>query len=184
MLPWTSHQAAPYRSPMTSPAPIRIRAARGDDHAFLLGLLPRLAEFTLPSWRSEAEIIAGEERTLASALARLPPDAELLVAEGPAGARLGFVYVETETDYFRGEPYSHIGILAVDRSGEGTGVGRALIEAAEEHARRRGDPFITLNVFEGNGHARAVYERLGYVAEVIRYVKPIFSDPKSPPTNA
>jgi ribosomal protein S18 acetylase RimI-like enzyme len=177
MLPWTPHQAAPYRSAMTSHPPIRIRAARDDDRAFLLGLLPRLAEFTLPPWRTEAEIIAGEERTLASALTQLPADAELLVAEGPEGARLGFVYLETETDYFRDEPYTHIGILAVDRSGEGTGVGRALIDAAEEHARRRGDPFITLNVFDRNGHARAVYERLGYAPEVIRYVKPISGNP-------
>jgi GNAT superfamily N-acetyltransferase len=185
MLPWTSHGAASYRSPMTSPAPIRIRAARGDDRAFLLGLLPRLTEFTLPPWRTVSEIIAGEERSLSSALAQLPPDEELLVAEDPAGAPLGFVYIETETDYFRGKPYTHIGILAVDRSGEGTGVGRALIEAAEEHARRRGDPFITLNVFDGNGHARAVYERLGYVPEVVRYVKPISADAESPPdTNA
>lgn len=173
MLRWTSRSGAPYRSRMTSHEPIRIRAARADDRAFLLGLLPRLAEFTLPPWRTGAEIIAGEERTLASALAQLPPDAELLVAEGPEGARLGFVYIETETDYFRSKPYAHIGILAVDRSGEGAGVGRALIEAAEEHARKRGDPLITLNVFERNVHARAVYERLGYVPEVIRYVKPI-----------
>ncbi len=166
---------------MTTHAPIRIRAARGDDRAFLLGLLPRLAEFSLPPWRTGDEIIAGEERTLSSALAQLPPDAELLVAEGPEGARLGFMYLETGTDYFRGVPYTHIGILAVDRSGEGTGVGRALIQAAEEYARRRGDPFVTLNVFDRNAHARAVYERLGYAPEIVRYVKPLSSaDPKAP----
>jgi ribosomal protein S18 acetylase RimI-like enzyme len=110
----------------------------------------------------------------------LPADAALLVAEDLQGMRLGFVYVETENDYFRGEPYTHIGILAVDRSGEGTGVGRALIEAAEEHARLRGDPFITLNVFETNAHARAVYQRLGYQPEVVRYVKPISANSKEP----
>jgi GNAT superfamily N-acetyltransferase len=166
---------------MTTHAPILIRAARSDDRPFLLGLLPRLAEFNLPPWRTGAEIVAGEERTVSSALAQLPPDAELLVAEGPEGERLGFIYLETETDYFRGQAYTHIGILAVDRSGEGTGVGRALIEAAEERARKRGDPFVTLNVFERNAHARAVYERLGYAPEVVRYVKPLPSaDPKAP----
>jgi GNAT superfamily N-acetyltransferase len=166
---------------MTTHAPILIRAARGDDRSFLLGLLPRLAEFSLPPWRTGDEIIAGEARTVSSALVQLPPDAELLVAEGPEGERLGFMYLETETDYFRGQAYTHIGILAVERSGEGTGVGRALIEVAEERARRRGDPFVTLNVFDRNAHARAVYERLGYVPEVVRYVKPLSStDPKAP----
>jgi GNAT superfamily N-acetyltransferase len=160
---------------MTTHAPIRIRAARNDDRLFLLSLLPRLAEFSLPPWRTGDEIIAGEARTLSSALAQLSPDADLLVAVGPQEERLGFIYLETETDYFRGEPYTHIGILAVDRSGEGTGVGRALIEAAEERARRRGDLMVTLNVFDRNGHARAVYERLGYAPEIIRYVKPLSS---------
>jgi GNAT superfamily N-acetyltransferase len=168
---------------MTSHAAIQIRAAREDDRGFLLGLLPRLAEFPIPPWRTGAEIIAGEERTLSAALTQLPADADLLVAIDPEGTRLGFVYIETETDYFRGEPYTHIGILAVDRSGEGTGVGRALIEAAEEHARRRGDPLVTLNVFEANTHARAVYERLGYHPEVVRYVKTIAGTSKDPTLN-
>jgi ribosomal protein S18 acetylase RimI-like enzyme len=97
------------------------------------------------------------------------------MAESPEGERLGFIHLQTQTDYFRGQAYTHIAILAVDRSGEGTGVGRALIEAAEERARGRGDPFVTLNVFDRNAHARAVYERLGYAAEIVRYVKPLSS---------
>jgi ribosomal protein S18 acetylase RimI-like enzyme len=168
---------------MTSHAAVQIRAAREDDRAFLLGLLPRLAEFPVPPWRTAAEIIAGEERTLAAALTHPPADADVLVAIDPEGRRLGFVYIETEIDYFRGEPYTHIGILAVDRAGQGTGVGRALIEAAEEHARRRGDALVTLNVFEANTHARAVYERLGYRPEVVRYVKPVEGNAKNPAPN-
>jgi hypothetical protein len=30
-------------------------------------------------------------------------------------------------------------------------------------------------VFDRNAHARAVYERLGYAPEIIRYVKPLSS---------
>ena len=173
MLRWTPHGSVPYGYLMTRPASVVIRAARSEDRSFLLGLLPRLAEFSLPAWRKPQEIVAGETRTLSSALAQLPPDDELLVAESTAGERLGFIYLQHQTDYFRGAEYTHIGILAVDRAGEGTGVGRTLIEAAEAHARARGDPMITLNVFEGNAHARAVYERLGYAPEVVRYVKPL-----------
>ena len=45
------------------------------------------------------------------------------------------------------------------------------MRAGEEWARQRGYRKLTLNVFEGNRHARAVYEHLGYAAETLRYVK-------------
>jgi GNAT superfamily N-acetyltransferase len=52
-------------------------------------------------------------------------------------------------------------------------VGRVLLEAAEDWARERRLPWLTLNVFEGNERARKLYERLGYAAETLRYVKPL-----------
>ena len=54
---------------------------------------------------------------------------------------------------------------------QGAGVGRALMAAAEAWAAARGDTFITLNVFDANRRARAVYHRLGYVPETIHYRK-------------
>jgi GNAT superfamily N-acetyltransferase len=47
------------------------------------------------------------------------------------------------------------------------------MERAEEWARRRGLPFLTLNVFAANARARALYERAGFRPEVLRYAKPI-----------
>ncbi|MBA3497942.1 MAG: GNAT family N-acetyltransferase [Gemmatimonadales bacterium] len=55
--------------------------------------------------------------------------------------------------------------------GAGTASGRALLEAAEGWARSQGVEMITLNVFASNEHARAVFERQGYTAETLRYVK-------------
>ncbi len=152
---------------------LHVRPARDGDRPFILGLAPRLAEFALPPWRSAGEVAQGEARTLAAALSVLPADSELLVAESPDGERLGFVFLETDTDYFRGTPHAHVGILAVDRAAEGRGVAGALMHAAEEWARSRGYEMIALNVFEGNSRARAVYQRLGYLPETLRYVKPL-----------
>ena len=84
--------------------------------------------------------------------------------------------METQTDYFTGRPHAHVAVLAVADHAQGQGVGRALLDAAETWARRRGDSFITLNVFVQNERARAVYERLGYGPETLRYVKPLEQD--------
>jgi RimJ/RimL family protein N-acetyltransferase len=45
------------------------------------------------------------------------------------------------------------------------------LRAAEGWARAQGLELITLNVFAGNQRARAVYERIGYAPETLRYVK-------------
>jgi len=73
--------------------------------------------------------------------------------------------------YFTGERHGHVSIIAVSEAGEGKGVGSTLMRAAEEWARSSGCGRLTLNVFEANGRARAVYERLGYRVETLRYVK-------------
>jgi GNAT superfamily N-acetyltransferase len=98
------------------------------------------------------------------------PSRCLLVAESGA-APLGFIYLEVLRDYFVGEEHGHIGILAVTEQAEGQGAGGALIRAAEAWARERGYRRLTLNVFEGNTRARAVYDHLGYRPETVRYVK-------------
>ncbi len=56
---------------------------------------------------------------------------------------------------------------------EGQGVGRVLLEAAEDWAREQKLQMLSLNVFAGNARARHVYERLGYTPETLRYVKPL-----------
>jgi ribosomal protein S18 acetylase RimI-like enzyme len=53
--------------------------------------------------------------------------------------------------------------VAVDPSHRGTGVGRALLEHAEEEARRAGFDSIYLYTHERMTENLALYERLGYV---------------------
>jgi ribosomal protein S18 acetylase RimI-like enzyme len=52
--------------------------------------------------------------------------------------------------------------LYVDEHARGNGVGRALVEAAFEHARLRGSGRIELDVNQGNEPALALYESLGF----------------------
>jgi GNAT superfamily N-acetyltransferase len=64
-----------------------------------------------------------------------------------------------------------VSIIAVAAHAEGCGVAGALMRAAETWAREAGYGQLTLTVFEGNRHARAVYEQVGYRPETLRYVK-------------
>jgi ribosomal protein S18 acetylase RimI-like enzyme len=59
----------------------------------------------------------------------------------------------------------------VTKAGEGRGIGRALLDAADRWAEANGYPWLTLHVFEGNDRARRLYERHGYVAEWTRMFK-------------
>ena len=136
---------------------IAVREGTAADRDFVVDTARRFAAFGPPAWRSAAEIVAGERRTL-------------LVAELD-GRPAGFTFLEPAVDYFTGRADGHIGMVAVAETAEGKGVGAALMRAAEDWARRNGYPRLHLNVFAGNDRARRIYERTGYEIETIRYVK-------------
>jgi GNAT superfamily N-acetyltransferase len=147
-----------------------VRPARPEDRAFVLETVMRLGAFGPPPWRTCEEIGEADARVVRAFFEKPPEGAALLVAESE-GAALGFIYLEVLRDYFVGEAHGHVGILAVTEAAEGRGAGAALMRAAEGWARERGFRRLTLNVFDGNTRARAIYEHLGYRPETLRYVK-------------
>jgi GNAT superfamily N-acetyltransferase len=151
---------------------IRVRPARGADRSFVLQTAARLAAFGPPVWRTPEELVEGEARTLRDFFESPDDGTRVLIAES-GDSRLGFVLIEELRDYFTLERHGHVGILAVTEGAEGRGAGRALLRAAESWARDRGFQTLTLNVFSGNDHARAVYEHLGFQEETVKYVKRI-----------
>ena len=92
------------------------------------------------------------------ALAMRSPDAEVLVGHVDeavaATVMVGF-------DGHRGWVY----YLAVDPDARLGGVGRRMMEAAEEWLRDRGAPKLNLMVRQENAGVAAFYERLGYALE-------------------
>lgn len=152
--------------------PLTIRPARSDDEPFLTALLPRLADFPLPAWRTADEIARGDRRILLDALHGRTEHAAILVAEsGPGGERAGYVFATTKHDYFTRAAHAHVEVLAVAAAAEHRGVARALMEAIEQWAGGRGYRHVTLNVFDRNTRAKALYDRLGYEPETIQYRK-------------
>jgi GNAT superfamily N-acetyltransferase len=149
---------------------IIVRDGSAADRDFVIDTARRFAAFGPPPWRSPMEVIAGEVRCLDDFFDGGLVGPALLVAE-QSGEPIGFAFLEPALDYFSGETHGHVGMIAVTEAAEGRGAGAALMRAAEDWARSRGYPKLTLNVFEGNQRARQVYERFGYQVETLRYVK-------------
>ena len=152
---------------------IRVRPARQDDaedRAFLNAMAPRL-ETGMPPWIPSGRLAAAVERSVLGAFEAQRDGEIILVAEDAHGRRLGFVYAVSSRENLVAEPRCHISELAVAVDAEGRGVGRALLDAVEQWARAQGLGAISLEVFWGNTHARAVYEHLGYQPNVLHLRK-------------
>ena len=150
---------------------IKIRPASMGDQDFILSLIPRLVEFGPPAWRDVSQMISTDLQVLGDQLTNQPPDTAFFVAEDESGNPLGFIHLQTGTDYYIHDKHGHIANVIVAPEGEGRGLGRMLIEKGEEWARSQGYGWLTLSVFAQNTRAREVYERLGYGEDIMKYVK-------------
>lgn len=152
------------------PDRIKVREAAGRDREFILGLVPRLAEFEPLSLHEPETIISVVREMLAEALDSPREGSKLLVAE-KGGKPAGFMHLECRREELTREDYGYVAELAVSRGAEGSGAGRALLEAAESWARERGHRFLALHVFAVNSRAKGFYEHLGYFNDEIRMVR-------------
>ncbi|MEV6106648.1 GNAT family N-acetyltransferase [Streptomyces sp. NPDC051940] len=90
---------------------------------------------------------------------------DYLVAETDDGGVAGYIRVAPPTNLPSNAHVRQIQGLAVDEWARGEGMGRALLRAAAELARRQGAVRLTLRVLGHNAPARTLYESEGYVVE-------------------
>lgn len=152
---------------------IQIRTASLDDREFIISLLPRLAEFGPPPWRATSGMLDTDIRVLNQTLVNPSADTAFFIAADDQGGPLGFIHLEAGRDYYNHKAHGHIANLIVSPEAEGRGVGRLLLNKAEEWARAQGFRWLTLSVFEQNTRAREVYERFGFGPDIMKYVKEI-----------
>ena len=156
---------------------ISVRSFIPTDSDFILSLVSRFSEFELPEWRHTDEIDNTNRLALMKTIEQLEPESAILVAEDETAGPVGFIHLQTRIDYFSREKQGYIADIAVDRSFEGRGIGRMLLETAESWSHEQGYTLLTLFVFAGNIHAQQVYEKSGFARDIIRYAKVI--GPKS-----
>lgn len=155
-----------------SAQPLLIRLAEDDDD-FILALVPRFADFPLPTWRRRHECVEGIRDDLLRHMEEQPANSHLFVAEDAEGTRVGFIHLKRTADFFTGRSNCHISDLAVAPAHEGRGVGKALLAHAEQWARDHQCQLVTLAVLPGNERARRLYEAAGYGTDLLRLAKPV-----------
>lgn len=154
-----------------------IRKAEGKDRPALEVCFAELQSFerTIEPNRVEPERVCGPYIDL------LLDDCEkksgtFLVAES-AGRVVGFVCVLARVpadDILEVEPeYAYVTDLVVLQEFRGSGLGAALMQAAEEYARQCGATRIRLSVLAANAGAHRLYQSLGYRDSEIILEKPI-----------
>jgi len=82
------------------------------------------------------------------------------------GQAIGFVTIRlrqaSQEPFLVPEVRATVDSLGIQLAWRGHGIGRQLMEAAEQWARQRGARRLLLNVWEFNGGALGFYESLGY----------------------
>ena len=127
--------------------PIRIRIATAADTDAMIPVVN--AAFVVE------EFIEGT-RTDQDHMSEMMEKGEFLLAEDD-GRVVGCVHTEV-----RGER-GYLGMLAVDPPRQGTGLGRLMVEAAENHCRNLGCRWMDLRVLSPRQELLPFYEKLGYM---------------------
>ncbi|WP_282142585.1 GNAT family N-acetyltransferase [Cytobacillus oceanisediminis] len=152
---------------------MNIRPYKETDKDFLVSLSTRFAESNLMGWREPEKIEEAQLKIAKESLNDPSPGTEIFVAEEETGELLGFIEVKPHKDFLSGIEQGNIVAIAVLSKGEGKGVGKRLMEKAEEWAHQKGYHQIILNVFAKNDRAVNFYKHLNYETEVLKMVKEI-----------
>ena len=122
-----------------------------------------MAAFTISEtdWAHDAPRLAAIRRAVFIEEQGVPEELEWDALDAAAVHFLARAEDATPIGCARLLPDGHLGRMAVLRDWRGRGVGRALLAAALEVARRRGD---TLLMLSAQTHAAGFYERAGFVS--------------------
>ena len=142
---------------MTDPV---IRAAREEDAPAIAALLGELG------YPTDAETVVQRLRMLESA-----GDDVIVAVSGSVTVAVVSMHV-TPVLHAPG-PVGRLTAVVVSERVRGQGVGRTIVEAAEQMLAARGCEFIELTSNRRRTDAHAFYERLGYEASSFRFRKPV-----------
>ena len=125
-------------------------------HFALPADVPDIVRVVNAAYLVEQFFVSGD-RTDDAVVQRLMTKGAFIVERDDEDALTGCVYVE------RRGSRGYFGMLAVDPVRQGTGLGRRLVEAAEQYVRDGGARAIDIRVVNLRTELPPFYERLGYV---------------------
>ena len=109
-------------------------------------------------WTTEADLLGGirtSEESLAETIAR-PDTSILLHRDETTHALIGCVYLKKKADLM------YLGMLTVSPEIQARGIGKKLLQEAENHARDLGCRAVEMTVISQRAELIAWYERRGY----------------------
>jgi GNAT superfamily N-acetyltransferase len=148
--------------------PISIRTARNSDADAVASLTAQLGYDVAPS---------GLKERLAHILERA--DQRFWIAEDD-GRPVGWLHAAL-AEFLEADPFVLIAGLVVDRNSRNQGIGRMLVQAAEQWAREKRCALIRLSSSAGRVSAHRFYEHLGYthVKTQHAFAKSVGEDPRA-----
>jgi ribosomal protein S18 acetylase RimI-like enzyme len=136
-----------------------IRIATAGDIPQIVALLNQAyrGDTSRKGWTTEADLIAGEVRADVHSVGEVIalPGSVFLVYDGAEGTR-GCVNLQKHDDRL------YLGMFAVDPDTQGQGIGKALLQAADDHARNMGCRSIYMTVISVRKELIDWYCRHGY----------------------
>ena len=141
------------------PTDLLITTATAADVSALVHLVNSAyrGEASTQGWTTEAHLLDGQRTDAATLLDLLsPPDATILKCTAPDGALLGSVYLQHQAETL------YLGMLSVAPTQQGRGIGKHLLQAAENHAQQLGCGRMRITVISVRAELLAWYERHGY----------------------
>lgn len=137
----------------------RIWVASSDELEIAAALLGEFRDWFGNAHPTDAQMRAGVERIQTAG------DGEYLLAAVGEGGPQGVCQLRFRWSVWTSSYDAWLEDLFVRESARGLGLGRALLEAAAEHARARGCSRIELDVDEANEPALALYRANGFVGD-------------------
>lgn len=123
-------------------------------------------------WNHEADILDDERTSLAELGALLADPAVTILAARDAGTLIGCVAVT-----LKDAALAYLGMLCVLPTLQSAGLGRRLLDAAEDLARARGIAAMEMTVIDSRLELIAWYERRGYMPTGETRPFPVRRDP-------
>jgi GNAT superfamily N-acetyltransferase len=150
---------------------ITLRAAAPADHAALRAFDARLiAEASLPGVTHD-DFIRFQRRFTDAALADTNPNSRLIVACDGEDSIQGYIHLQPIHDEVLDREIGYVSIIAVSERASGKGIGRQLMQAAEDWAREMKYQALVLDVFASNETARRFYAKAAFSDDSVRIRK-------------
>jgi GNAT superfamily N-acetyltransferase len=112
-----------------------------------------------------------DEKALRKNLARLKKDGESPLVATLGKEVIGLCGVSARVMIHRDAPIGRISPLVVAEEAQGHGIGRMLVEAAEQWMRRKGCKLVEVTSNDSRAEAHAFYRHMGFERTSIRFAK-------------